>query len=67
MVFTHLQNTYGTAREKEILVLLLEGKSNNEIAENLFISQHTIKTHNSNIFKKLDVQNRFELLSKIIY
>jgi DNA-binding CsgD family transcriptional regulator len=49
-------------REKEIIVLIIEGKSNSEIKEKLFISQHTVKNHLSNIYRKLDVKNRYELM-----
>ena len=52
-------------RENEVLHLIVEGKSNHDIATLLFVSISTVKTHNSNIFRKLDVQNRYELLSKI--
>ena len=46
-----------TAREKEILKLLAEGLKNNDIAEKLFISAHTVKTHRINIMRKLDVHD----------
>lgn len=47
-----------TAREKEILLLIAEGKSNQEIAEELFIALKTVKAHVSNILGKLEVQDR---------
>ncbi len=47
-------------REKEILVLVSAGMSNSDIAEKLFISTHTVKTHLYNIFKKIDVPNRLQ-------
>jgi len=53
-----------TAREKEILNLILEGKSNKEIASALFISPSTVKTHIHNIFKKMSVSSRDELIQK---
>ena len=47
-----------TAREMEILLLMAQGKSNQEIADDLFISLKTVKTHVSNILSKLQVQDR---------
>jgi len=49
-------------REIEIIELILNGKSNKEIATILFISYHTVKNHISNIFNKLNVNSRHELL-----
>ena len=48
-------------REREILGLLLQGKSHREIEEELFISYHTVKNHIYNIYQKLDVKNRHQL------
>ncbi|MGJ7919148.1 response regulator transcription factor [Neobacillus sp. LXY-4] len=47
-----------TGREMEILLLMAEGKTNQEIADELFIALKTVKTHVSNILSKLDVQDR---------
>lgn len=47
-----------TNREHEILMLMTEGKSNQEIADQLFIGLKTVKTHVSNILGKLEVQDR---------
>src|SRR5690625_1877967 len=47
-----------TKREMEILLLMTEGKSNQEIANELFISLKTVKVHVSNILSKLEVQDR---------
>jgi len=47
-----------TSREMEILLLMAEGKSNQEIADQLFIALKTVKTHVSNILSKLQVQDR---------
>lgn len=47
-----------TAREKEVLTLISEGCSNQEIADRLFITLKTVKTHVSNILMKLDVDDR---------
>jgi len=49
-----------TAREKEVLKYLVEGKMNKEIADNLFISCETVKSHIKHIFRKLEVANRVE-------
>lgn len=45
-------------REYEVLELIAEGFSNREIAEKLFVSDSTVKTHISNLFSKLDVRRR---------
>jgi two-component system, NarL family, response regulator LiaR len=47
-----------TDREMEVLMLMAEGKSNQEIADALFIALKTVKTHVSNILSKLQVQDR---------
>jgi DNA-binding NarL/FixJ family response regulator len=47
-----------TKREKEVLAEIANGKSNKEIADTLFITEKTVKTHVSNIFSKLDVADR---------
>ena len=52
-----------TGREKEILALMVEGLSNNEIAERIFVSQSTVKFHVSNILSKLGVTGRTEAVA----
>jgi len=52
-----------TRREREILVLLTEGKTNREIAKQLSLSEGTVRFHVSNILSKLDVNNRTEAVS----
>jgi len=49
-----------TAREVEVLQLLAKGSTNAEIANALFISEATVKTHVSNIFTKLDLRDRVQ-------
>ena len=44
-------------RENEIIVYISEGQTNAQIAENLFLSNHTINTHRKNIMAKLGVKN----------
>lgn len=51
-------------REWEVLALMSEGLSNQEIAERLFVSLNTIKTHSSNLFEKLDVKRRTQAIEK---
>lgn len=52
-------------REREILEHILRGYSNREIQNRLFLSPHTIKNHNYNLYKKLGVRSRVELMRKI--
>ncbi|WP_238858026.1 helix-turn-helix domain-containing protein [Poritiphilus flavus] len=51
-------------QESNVRSLILEGKTNKEIANELFISVNTVKTHITNIYQKLDVRSRKELLQK---
>ena len=53
-------------REIEIIKQLAEGKNGNEVAEALFISPHTVKTHIKNIYQKLHVNSRAEAIRKAI-
>ncbi|MGG3692209.1 response regulator [Heyndrickxia ginsengihumi] len=52
-----------SARELEVLQLVAKGLSNREIAENLYISEHTVKSHLKNILSKLHLDNRVQLTS----
>src|SRR5688572_24340475 len=51
-------------REYEILQLINDGLSNQQIADKLFLSENTVKKHISNLFIKLDVQRRTEAIKK---
>jgi len=51
-------------RELEILSLLAQGHSNQEIAVKLFVSLSTVKTHIQNLFEKLDVKRRIQAVEK---
>ena len=53
-----LQQLGITARELEILQLIAGGLSNREIAERLFVSENTVKTHSSRLFEKLSAKRR---------
>ncbi|WP_194777685.1 tetratricopeptide repeat protein [Pararhodonellum marinum] len=54
-----------TKRESEIIQLVEKGHTNHEIADILFVSENTIKTHLKNIFSKTHAQNRTDLLHKL--
>lgn len=54
-----------TEREKEVLIKLLVNKQRKEIAEELFVTESTIKKHTSSIYAKFNVANRFELYAKL--
>jgi two-component system, NarL family, response regulator LiaR len=51
-------------REYEVLELMAKGLSNQEIADQLFVSLNTVKTHTSNLFIKLDVKRRTQAIQK---
>ena len=51
-------------RELEILNLIAQGHSNEEIAAKIFVSVSTVKTHNQNLFEKLDVKRRIQAVEK---
>lgn len=59
-----LQKLNLSTREYEVLQLLAQGYSNAEIAERLFLSLSTIKTHVSNLFVKMDVKSRTQAIEK---
>jgi DNA-binding NarL/FixJ family response regulator len=54
-----------TAREQEIARLIAAGRSNPEIAQELFLSRKTVERHVSNVLKKVGVRNRAELAGKV--
>ena len=51
-------------RELEVLALLAAGRSNRQIASELFVALSTVKTHIKNIYGKLDVRNRTQAVSR---
>lgn len=58
--------SYISKRERDILQLLKEGHSNKEIASRLSLSEQTVKSHLSNIFKKFNVSSRSQLISALL-
>lgn len=61
---TALKKLNLTNREYEVLQVLTQGYSNAEIAEKLFLSLSTVKTHVSNLLVKMDVKNRTQAVEK---
>lgn len=59
---TFVERMQLTKRETEIICLVAKGKQNEEIAELLFLSLHTVKTHRKNILKKLNITNTADLV-----
>lgn len=59
-----LQELAITKRELEILELIAHGLSNREIAEKLFVSENTVKTHSSRLFDKLSAKRRTQAVQK---
>ncbi|GLR63504.1 LuxR C-terminal-related transcriptional regulator [Marinospirillum insulare] len=53
-----------SVREEQVLILVAEGLANKEIAQRLFISLHTVKTHIRHILRKLDVSSRTQALTR---
>jgi DNA-binding NarL/FixJ family response regulator len=60
------QNDTLTSREREVLILLAEGKKNQEIADALFISVNTVRRHRYNIMEKLNINNLADLVKYAI-
>lgn len=49
-----------TRRERQVLIMLLDGSTNLQIAGELAVSEYTVKSHLHNVFKKIDVKNRIQ-------
>lgn len=59
------KDIYLTRREKEIVKCIARGLKNREIADQLFISEKTVKTHINNVFRKLEVENRLQAINRV--
>ncbi|MDO8609205.1 MAG: helix-turn-helix transcriptional regulator [bacterium] len=53
-------------RENEVLNLLVEGKTKKQIADILYLSYHTVDNHIRNIYSKLHVHSRTEVVTKVL-
>jgi DNA-binding CsgD family transcriptional regulator len=61
-----LQKAHGlSAREMEVLMLVLDGKSYKQIEESLFISIHTVKSHVYSLYRKMKLKSRHQLIHKV--
>lgn len=65
-LFQTPRTTLLTPREKDILSLILKGKTTKDIAQALFISEKTVENHRTNLFIKFDVKNVASLVKKAI-
>lgn len=60
MMSDTMQTIKLTKREVEVLMLVIEGKSSKEVADQLFVSKRTVDFHLANIYDKLNVTNRVQ-------
>lgn len=66
LAIQQLKNSYSLSnREHDVFRLIVEGLSNKEISERLFISEHTVKNHITNILHKFGVSDRVQVISKV--
>lgn len=56
-----------TKKEQQIMSLMMQGQKNQKIADEMFISIHTVKTHVQHILQKMQVDSRQELMSKVLH
>lgn len=62
----HIKESYAiSSRETDVFKLIISGKNNKEISEQLFISEHTVKNHITRIFQKLNVSDRVQAIAML--
>ena len=61
-IFNYKEDSLLSSREKQILKMVVAGQTNQEIADNLFISIRTVESHKNHIMQKLDIKNTVELI-----
>lgn len=61
---SNMNATSVTLREAQILSFMARGNSSKQIADNLFISEHTVLSHRKNLLRKLDARNTAHLIFK---
>jgi DNA-binding CsgD family transcriptional regulator len=65
-LFDAFLEKYGiTGREREIILMVVQGKSNVDIARELVVSLATVKTHLHNVYGKIGVKSRYDLLARV--
>lgn len=55
-----------TERERDVVMLVLEGYSNAEVAARLFVSEATVKKHLRSVYNKMQIKNRVQLIKTIL-
>lgn len=65
-LLTNLAGFGLSEREQDVSILAMQGFSNSEIAEQLFIAEQTVKDHLHHIFEKMNIRRRGELVAKAL-
>lgn len=66
VALTYIKKSYSiSSREMEVFELIMDGLTNKEISEQLFISEHTVKNHITRIFQKLNVADRVQAIALV--
>ena len=66
LALTHIKGAYSiSSREMDVFNLIMDGLTNKEISQQLFISEHTVKNHITRIFQKLNVTDRVQAIAMV--